>query len=281
MTPRNKHKPSTDLNAAAPKSNQVKCRRCVMPDQRACHPSVPRRTYRRPALLCPMCGGLRAARRGQQSETQPDWKLRAEIGVDPASKRLNPPRQPQALRRRPRFNAGRGLPRWGGRAPLHPAGRNSYAIQSKKRSCAPNASWRLAGSDAGRSRPGHRGVCKDRWRASEGDSVAREFGHNDAALTRSRRQDKGEQGKRGNSSLAEGLKSSFTLLDPVRAFRLGLRRLCLHRLRSHRPRCSRMAYSHVRRRSRAACLHGPDRGQRSFCGGAGWRDPGNVSRAAC
>ena len=98
-------------------------------------------------------------------------------------------------------------------------------IQSKKRSCAPNASWRLAGSDGGRGRPGHRGVCKDRWRASEGDSVAREFGHNDAARTWSRRQDKGEQGERGNSRLAEGLKSSFTLLDPARAFRLGLRRL--------------------------------------------------------
>ena len=50
-----------------------------------------------------MCGSLRAARRGRQSETQSDWKLRAEIGVDPASKRLTAPPLTPALRRRPRL----------------------------------------------------------------------------------------------------------------------------------------------------------------------------------
>ena len=150
-----------------------------------------------------MCGSLRAARRGRQSETQSDWKLRAEIGVDPAWKRLIPPDYPKP------FDGGPGLMQAGAFLGVadarHCTRQGGTPIQSKKRSCAPNASWRLAGSDGGRSRPGHRGVCKDRWRASEGDSVAREFGHNDPAGTLSREHHKSEQGQRSDPRHAEGL----------------------------------------------------------------------------
>jgi hypothetical protein len=92
-------------------------------------------------------------------------------------------------------------------------GGSPNAIQSEKCCRAPNASWQLASSDAGRGRPRHRGVCKDSWRTSEDDGVAREFGHNDAARTPSREQHKSEQGYRRNPRLAETVGKSRSNAD--------------------------------------------------------------------
>ena len=49
----------------------------------------------------------------------------------------------------------------------------------------------------------HRSVSKDGRRAEEARGVAREFGDNNSAGTRSRKCSKGEQGQRSDARLAE------------------------------------------------------------------------------
>ena len=66
--------------------------------------------------------------------------------------------------------------------------------------------------------PRHWSVCKVRWRTSEGDRVAREFGDSHPAGTLSRKRGKGEQGQRGNSLLAKTVGQA-TLMIAVRLAR--------------------------------------------------------------
>src|SRR5262249_60858497 len=49
----------------------------------------------------------------------------------------------------------------------------------------------------------YRRVCKDRWRASQGDDGVREFGDNNTAGTSSRKRSKNQQSYRSDSHLAE------------------------------------------------------------------------------
>src|SRR5262249_39733971 len=71
-----------------------------------------------------------------------------------------------------------------------------YALQAQKHWRATHSSGWIARPYADRSRAGHCRVCKNRWRTPEGDVVAREFGDNNVARTRSRKRGKSEQGER-------------------------------------------------------------------------------------
>jgi len=64
----------------------------------------------------------------------------------------------------------------------------------------------------------YRRVCKDRWRASQGDDVVREFGDNNTAGTSSRKRSKNQQGYRSDSHLAETVGTKIP--KNIRSFKI-------------------------------------------------------------